>query len=121
MPTTLLYVPFIGADCDSQGGPMRLVRDRPRDEGGGLLPMSELRPGDDRAVPPMSGSRGPVHVPRVRIPGALRMGRVAVTFRVMPADSGVDVESLATSVRATVGPGLRDVAVKPIAFGLRAV
>lgn len=49
------------------------------------------------------------------------MGRVAVTFRVMPADSGVDVESLESSVRASLGSDLRDAAVKPVAFGLRAV
>lgn len=49
------------------------------------------------------------------------MGRVAVTFRVMPADSGVDVGDLESSVRESMGSALRDAAVKPIAFGLKAV
>lgn len=49
------------------------------------------------------------------------MGRVAVTFRIMPEGSEVDVDSLESSVRSTLGNVLRDVAVRPIAFGLKAL
>jgi len=49
------------------------------------------------------------------------MGRVAVTFRIMPEGSEVDVAGLESSVRRALGGSLRDVAVKPIAFGLKAL
>jgi elongation factor 1-beta len=49
------------------------------------------------------------------------MGRVAVTFRIMPDGSEVDVAGLESSVRGALGGTLRDVAVRPIAFGLKAL
>ena len=49
------------------------------------------------------------------------MGRVAVTFRIMPEGSEVDVTGLESSVRGALGHNLRDLAVRPIAFGLEAL
>ncbi len=49
------------------------------------------------------------------------MGKVAVTFRILPEGTEVDVADLATSVRSTLGDRVRDVAVRPIAFGLKAL
>lgn len=49
------------------------------------------------------------------------MGRVAVTFRILPDGSEVDVSRLEASVRGALGGSLRDVAVRPIAFGLNAL
>jgi len=49
------------------------------------------------------------------------MGRVAVTYRIMPDGADVDVAGLESSVRATLGGAVRDVAVRPIAFGLKAI
>ncbi len=49
------------------------------------------------------------------------MGRVAVTFRIMPEGSEVDVAGLESSVREALGVSLRDVALRPIAFGLKAL
>jgi elongation factor 1-beta len=49
------------------------------------------------------------------------MGRVAVTFRIMPEGSEVDVAGLESSVRGALGGSLRAVAVKPVAFGLKAL
>ena len=49
------------------------------------------------------------------------MGRVAVTFRIMPDGSDVDVPGLVTSVREVLSGSLRDVAVKPVAFGLNSL
>ncbi len=49
------------------------------------------------------------------------MGRVAVTYRIMPEGAEVDVEGLESSVRRTLGGSVRDVAVRPIAFGLKAL
>ena len=49
------------------------------------------------------------------------MGKVAVTYRIMPEGAEVDVAGLEPSVRAALGGALRDVAVRPIAFGLKAL
>lgn len=49
------------------------------------------------------------------------MGKVAVTYRIMPEGSDVDVDGLESTVRRELGASLRDVAVRPIAFGLKAL
>ena len=49
------------------------------------------------------------------------MGKVAVTYRIMPEGSEVDVHGLESSVRGALGSSVRDVAVRPIAFGLKAL
>lgn len=49
------------------------------------------------------------------------MGKVAVTFRILPEGAEVDVSALEGSVRTALGGALRDVAVRPIAFGLKAL
>lgn len=49
------------------------------------------------------------------------MGKVAVTFRILPDGAEVDVGALEGSVRKALGGALRDVAIRPIAFGLKAL
>jgi elongation factor 1-beta len=49
------------------------------------------------------------------------MGKVAVTFRILPEGSEVDVHGLESSVRGALGSALRDVAARPIAYGLNAL
>lgn len=49
------------------------------------------------------------------------MGKVAVTFLIMPEGAEVDIGAVETSVRGSLGPSVRDVAVRPIAFGLNAL
>jgi len=49
------------------------------------------------------------------------VGKVAVTFRIMPEGADVDVKGMESSVRVVLGPAVRDVAVRPIAFGLKAL
>jgi len=49
------------------------------------------------------------------------MGKVAVTYRIMPDGAEVDVAGLESSVRKALGGVVRDVAVRPIAFGLKAL
>jgi len=49
------------------------------------------------------------------------MGKVAVTYRILPEGAEVDVAGLESSVRKTLGGALRDVAARPIAFGLKAL
>ena len=49
------------------------------------------------------------------------MGKVAVTYRIMPEGAEIDVSALESSVRKSLGSALRDVAVRPIAFGLKAL
>ncbi len=49
------------------------------------------------------------------------MGNVAITFRVMPEDATTDVASLKDHVRRTLGPSLRGIQEKDVAFGLRAI
>ncbi|MEK6852097.1 MAG: elongation factor 1-beta, partial [Candidatus Thermoplasmatota archaeon] len=43
------------------------------------------------------------------------------TYRIMPEGAEVDVQGLESSVRGALGPSLRDVAVRPVAFGLKAL
>lgn len=49
------------------------------------------------------------------------MGRVAVTLRILPEGAEVDVEALERAVRKALGQSVRDVAARPVAFGLRAL
>ncbi len=49
------------------------------------------------------------------------MARVAVGLRIMPEDAGVDLAALRERVRASFGQELRDVAERPVAFGLVAL
>ena len=49
------------------------------------------------------------------------MGKVAVTFRILPEGAEVDVGSLEGAVRRALGGAVRDVAVRPIGFGLNAL
>ncbi|HKZ64660.1 MAG TPA: elongation factor 1-beta [Thermoplasmata archaeon] len=49
------------------------------------------------------------------------MGKVAVTFRILPEGSEVDVAEMESSVRRSLGGVVRDLAVRPVAFGLQAL
>ncbi|HEY5537931.1 MAG TPA: elongation factor 1-beta, partial [Thermoplasmata archaeon] len=49
------------------------------------------------------------------------MGKVAVTFRLMPDVVDVDLEKIQARVRDAVRDRLKKLEVRPIAFGLKAV
>lgn len=49
------------------------------------------------------------------------MGKVAVTYRLLPSDVEVDFKSLKHSIEYTLGEKLRAVEEVPIAFGLKAL
>lgn len=49
------------------------------------------------------------------------MGRVAVTYRIMPEGTEVDVGALESAVRKALGATVRAIAVRPVAFGLKAL
>jgi len=49
------------------------------------------------------------------------VGKVAVTFRLMPDVVGVDLEKIQARVRDAVRDRLKKLEVRPIAFGLKAV
>ncbi len=49
------------------------------------------------------------------------MARVAITFRILPEDADVDIDSLKSAVRGALGGALRDMKVKPLAFGIMAI
>ena len=49
------------------------------------------------------------------------MGKVAVTFRIMPEGVEVDLDGVQSQVRSSLGGSLRKLEVKPVAFGLKAV
>jgi elongation factor 1-beta len=49
------------------------------------------------------------------------VGSVAVTFRIMPEDADVDLESIKGRVRKVLGGALRDMKEQPVAFGLKAI
>lgn len=56
----------------------------------------------------------------MRIPGALKMGAVAVILRVMPESTDVDLEGLKLAIREKI-PGVSDIRDEPIGFGLVAL
>jgi elongation factor 1-beta len=49
------------------------------------------------------------------------MGKVAVTFRIMPEGVEVDLTKLEAAVRKSLGAKLKRLDVKPVAFGLKAI
>jgi len=49
------------------------------------------------------------------------MGKVAVSFRIMPEGLEVDLDRLQSAVRKSLGGRLKKLEVKPVAFGLNAI
>jgi len=49
------------------------------------------------------------------------MGKVAVTYKVMPQGVEIDLLLLEQSVRGMIGAGLKSLEVRPVAFGLKAI
>jgi len=49
------------------------------------------------------------------------MGKVAVSFRIMPEGVEVDLDAIQRRVKEALGGKLKKLAVKPVAFGLKAV
>ena len=49
------------------------------------------------------------------------MGKVAVTFRILPEGVEVDLSAIEVEVRKALGARLKELAVSPVAFGLKAV
>jgi elongation factor 1-beta len=49
------------------------------------------------------------------------MGKVAVSFRILPEGVEVDRDAVQAKVREALGARVRKLEVRPVAFGLRAV
>jgi len=49
------------------------------------------------------------------------MGKVAITYRILPENPEVNISSLDTSIREILGSKLIKLEEKPIAFGLKAI
>jgi len=49
------------------------------------------------------------------------MGKVAVSFRIMPEGIEVDLRALEAAIRKSLGARLKKLETKPVAFGLKAV
>ncbi len=49
------------------------------------------------------------------------MGKVALTYRIMPEGTEVDLTKLSTLVKETLGSKLVKIEEKPVAFGLKAL
>ncbi len=49
------------------------------------------------------------------------MGSVAITYRIMPEDEHTDLAPIQDGIRKVVGPALKGMQVKDVAFGLRAI
>ena len=49
------------------------------------------------------------------------MGSVAITYRIMPEDVSTDLKAIQEGIRKVVGPALKGMQVKDVAFGLRAI
>ena len=49
------------------------------------------------------------------------MGSVAITYRLMPEDAGTDLRPIKEGIKKALGPALRGMQEKDVAFGLRAI
>ncbi len=49
------------------------------------------------------------------------MGNVAITFRLMPEEANTDLRPIKDRVQKALGPALRGMQEKDVAFGLRAL
>jgi len=49
------------------------------------------------------------------------MGKVAISFRIMPEGIEVDLRALEAAVRKSLGGRLKKLETKPVAFGLKAL
>lgn len=49
------------------------------------------------------------------------MGKVAVSFRIMPEDVEVDLGGIQAAIRKALGGRLKKLDVRPVAFGLKAI
>src|SRR6266571_3454609 len=103
--------------------PMRLVRGGPIRERDDRVPVSELRPGENRPLRALPRSVRRLPMPGLLVPGPLRctMGSVAVTFRIMPDDAEADLERIKSRVRTSLAGSLRDLREQPVAFGVKAI
>lgn len=71
----------------------------------------------------MQKAERPVHLSELFIHGAVAMGRVLVSIRLMPEDVDVDLEKIKEEIKRRIPEGveLRGLREEKIAFGLRAV
>ncbi len=49
------------------------------------------------------------------------MGSVAITYRIMPEDVSTDLGPIREGIKKAVGPALKGMQEKDVAFGLRAI
>ena len=49
------------------------------------------------------------------------MGSVAITYRIMPEDASTDLGPIREGIKKAVGPALKGMQEKDVAFGLRAI
>src|SRR2546426_10363658 len=104
--------------------PVQLLRDRPSWYGDDDVPLSELRQVHNRAMRALSRPVRPVQVSGMRVQGTLgvgAMGKVAVSFRIMPEGVEIDIDRLQAAVRRSLGGRLKKLEGTPVAFGLKAV
>lgn len=100
--------------------PMHDVRSSPDGAGICHFPLSKMRGYDHRPLRSLSGPERGLFVQEVRISRTVgdRVGRVVVTFRLMPTGPEVDFKPVSEALQRAFGADLRDVAENPIAFGL---
>src|SRR3989442_4811795 len=104
--------------------PVQLLRDRPSWYGDDDVPLSELRQVHNRAMRALPRPVRPVQVSGVRVQGTLgvgAMGKVAVSFRIMPEGVEIDIDRLQAAVRRSLGGRLKKLEVTPVAVGLKAI
>ncbi len=49
------------------------------------------------------------------------MGSVAITYRIMPEDVSTDLAPIRDGIKKAIGPALKGMQEKDVAFGLRAI
>jgi translation elongation factor aEF-1 beta len=49
------------------------------------------------------------------------MGSVAITYRIMPEDASTDLAPIREGIKKAIGPALKGMQEKDVAFGLRAI
>src|SRR2546428_6721351 len=104
--------------------PVQLLWDRPSRYRDDDVPLPELRQVHDRAMCAVPRPVRPVQVSGVRVHGAVGvrgMGKVAVSFRIMPEGVETDIDRLQGAVRKSLGGRLKKLEGEPVALGLRAI
>ena len=106
--------------CDYHGERLYIMQSRDSSgHAGGQVSLPGLCRVRDMAVRALPRAQQRLRLSQVRIHGAMKMGEVAVTLRLIPESADVDLAHLEADIKSRVK--VHSVSREPIAFGLEAL